>query len=127
MGIQVTLSLESPHLVAHRWMHCESVSIAPVCAPIKWIIIFRTSPQAGAILGMDLDNLILNEPCEVGSIFNPTLKMNKVSHRVYKSFGQCHTGLTLHLVLTTLTPLPPGITVGLHESPFYCEDTGGQG
>lgn len=94
MGIQVTLSLESPHLVAHRWMHCESVSIARVCAPIKWIITLWTLPRAGAILGMDLDNLILNEPCEVGSIFNPTLKMNKVSHRLYKLFGQCHTGLT---------------------------------
>lgn len=43
---------------------------------------------------MDLDHLILKESCKVRPLFDPALKVNKLSLRGYKAFGRGHTGLT---------------------------------
>lgn len=87
------------HLTCPAWWHIPGCVGSPSPQDLSVHLSKGSSSSGhyqvpGTILSMALDHLTLNESCKVGPLFDPTLKMNKLSLRGYKAFGRGHTGLT---------------------------------
>lgn len=85
------------HLSCPVWWHVPGCAMSPSVQHLSAPLLDGSSAHhqvPGTILCIDLDHLILKEPCEVCPLFNTTLKMNRPSHRGYKASGQGHSGLT---------------------------------
>ena len=86
------------HLSCPVWWHVPGCAMSPSVQHLSAPLLDGSSSAhhqvPGTILCIDLDHLILKEPCEVCPLFNTTLKMNRPSHRGYKASGQGHLGLT---------------------------------
>lgn len=82
MYITNPFTLESPCLAVPPRMHFESLSIAPGCEAMNGSSFSKYYHMQGTVLYMDLDYLILKEPCEVVCILPHFIEEQTTSHRM---------------------------------------------